>query len=346
MKVIPTVELEAVPEAMLSKLGLDPQIGLATSIINNTGRDLTVLTRAGVRFTIRSCRSPTGRCVYFSSSIELVMDGDIELTLTDEPFEDNLSTAQRLVDAMRKELTLKPTYGRRKKSHVFHQLTLDQLIESGGSAYVRELDIVISVHVNSARLRHPFSMDGIKEAFREIDIDDASLRIAMYLVDNRGGSKADRYLNWQGRVFRVPHRHMPGKPDGVYVVHPRPSTVGGVSTEYVTIHLSLQDAEKQYGLYKTPEEAETFGFSKEALEKENLQLKREQQQRQWQREETEAERKERLKIEAEAAASMELKRREREAWRKEFMEFVKLGTAIAGACVTLFGIAAKFAAKK
>jgi hypothetical protein len=346
MKVIPTVELEAVPEAMLSKLGLESQIGLSTSIINNTGRDLTVLTRTGVRFTIRSCRSPTVRAVYFGTSVELVMDSDIELTLTDEPFNETATTAQRLVDSMRKELALQPTFGRRKKSHVFHQLTLDQLIETGGSAYVRELDLVVSFHINSARLRHPFSLDGIKEAFREIDIDDASLRIAMYLVDNKGGSKADRYLNWQGRVFRVPHRHMPGKLDGVYVVHPKPSTVGGISTEYVTLHLSLQDAEKQYGLYKTPEEAETLGFSKEALENENLQMKREQQQRQWHRDETEAERKERLKIEAEAQAASELKRKEREAWRKEFMDFVKLGTAIAGACVTLFGIAAKFAAKK
>lgn len=270
--------------------------------------------------------------------------GDVDLNPTDEPFSETKSTAERLMDSMRKELVNHPMHGRQHHSRVLHRLSLDQLMEAGGTVYVHALDVVVSIHTNRLSIHHPFSMEGTKHAMKALDFSDVSLRIAMYIVDNRR-SLSDRYVNWQGRIMRVPTRQLPGTADGFYVVHPKPSKIGGVNTEYVSACMTLEEAEKEYGLYRTPEEAETYGFSKEAMERENLSMKRDMGQRQFEREETEAQRKDRLKAEQDEFNRRKQELEDKMSWRRDALDFAKffLGTVtlVAGTAATIVKLAKK-----
>lgn len=330
-RTIPTVELEAINDQILSQLKIDRQLTLITDVINNSGRDLVIITRTGLRFTIPSQRSTTDRSIFFREGFE--MDGrvDVALNPSDVPFDPERSSAERLLASINKEMSMQAPYRSKKATRIAHCLPASRLVESGGTAYIAALDVVVSFHVRSNAIYHPFSLDGTLAAMRAMEFDDVSLRIGLYIVDNRN-SRTDRYINWQGRVLRVPCRALPSMADGFYVVHPRPSLVGGVDTEYVAHHMSLEEAEKQYGLYRTPEEAETYGFSKEALERENLKLKREATQRSFERDETTEQRKERLRFEQEDASFRKIKQEEKAAFRKDILDACKWILGILTVC--------------
>lgn len=336
----PSVELEPVAETILGNLGIDPQMTLTLGIINNTGRELTVVSRSGLKFSLPSHRQVSDRSVFFKEGFQLAAATQVSLNPTHTPYKEEPSTAQRLYDGMRERLSRAGSIaGGRPRDAVTHtRLTLDALIEAGGTVYVPALDVVLSIHTNRAVILHPYSADGVQEQMRSLDVDDASFRYAMYIVDNRR-THGDRYVNLNGKVFRVPCVYRPDMADGFYAVHPTPTLVGGVATEYQVVHLPLKDAEKQYELHRTPEEAETYGFSKEALERENLTRKREQAQRAEEREETKQERQERLarQKELEDAAARDFENRQ--ANRRDLVDLVKFISTIAvtvtGFCITV-----------
>lgn len=336
----PTVELESVSDTVLSKLGVDTQMTLSLGIVNNTGRDLTVINRAGLKFTLRSYRvMASDRAVFFKEGFAITPDAEVCLNPTDAPFSEVPNTAQRLYDGMRNRASAAVTQGQRRDSTAVNKITLDTIIQSGGTVYVPSLDVVISVHSNRAVIHHPYSDEGVKEQIRVLEMDDASLRIGMYFVDNRG-RHGPRYINVNGRVFVVPAVQRPGMTDGFYAVHPTPTTVGlDRSTEYQVFHLTVEEAEKEYNLYRTPEEAATYGFSKEAMERENLNRKREAEDRKVDREETEYERKERQRQEAEDDAARKEARENREAIRRDIVDILKFTSAIVitvtGFCATV-----------
>lgn len=335
----PTVELEAVAETSLENLRIDPQLTLSLGIVNNTGRDLTVVTRSGLKFVLPSHRCVTDRSVFFREGFAVTSSAQVGLNPTHTPYSEEPTTAQRLYDGMRERLSRTSTiHGRPRDASAHSRISLDTLIEGGGTVYVPALDVVLSVHANRAVILHPYSDEGVREQMRVIDLDDASFRYAMYIVDNRR-THGDRYVNLNGKVFRVPCVYRPEVADGFYAVHPIPTMVGGVATEYQVVQLPLKEAEKQYALHRTPEEAETFGFSKEAMERENLTRKREQTQRAEEREETKQERAERLARQKEAEDAATRDYENRQAMRRDVVDMVKfisaITVAVTGFCITI-----------
>jgi hypothetical protein len=334
-RIVPTVELEPVNEQYYDQFKSGWQLQTKTEITNNTGRDVVVITRSGLRFTFSSKRAMPDRAILFREEFDLDARGDVILNPTDMPFNAEGSTAERMVNHVRSTMPLgNGPLVKRKSARAWHRLSIDALMDAGGSAYIQELDIVVTLQTNSNAIYHPFSMDGVMTAMKALEFDSVSLRIAIYIVDNCG-SRTDRYINWQGRVMRVPCKARVGYKDGVYVVHPRPSHVGGVDTEYVSYHMTLEQAEEQYGLYKSPEEAQTHGFSKEALERENLKLKREAALRSYEREETAEQRKERLRFESEDASFRKIKQEERAAFRRDILDAGKWMLGIVSVCASI-----------
>jgi hypothetical protein len=335
----PTVELESVTDTMLLKMNIDPQMTLTLGIINTTSRELTVVTRSGLKFKLASHRTLSDRSVFFREGFVIAAGTGVDLNPTNAPFKEELSTAQRLYDSMRSRIHRTPTIdGRNRDSSAVNRVTLDKIIDAGGTVYIAALDIVISIHTNRAVIHHPFSDDGIKDQITQLDADAACFRLAMYIVDNRR-TYSDRYVNINGKIFRVPAVSRHDMADGFYAVHPTPSMVGGVATEYMAVHMSIEDAEKQYQLYRTPEEAVTFGFGKEAMARENQIRQRDKDLRQEEREETKQERNDRLARAAEIEADIKRRLEERNALRRDTVEILKFVSAIVitvtGFCATV-----------
>lgn len=337
---LPVLRLESVNEPHIFQPGAASQVGFKCEIINKCGKELTILSRDGLSFTLPSQRAQcmADRAIFFQQTVTLERDVITDLTYVDQvPDPKHPSIGECLIDSILAFQKNRSYVQNGYMGKLLFKVTLDELNNNGGSVYLSGLDLVLTTDSRSTVIRHPYSKDGMLERLRPFEIDDAAICIAIFYVDNKG-TKAPRYINWQGRVFKIPRRAADRLEDGFYIVQPNVATAGDGPTEHRTYHYTMEEAEKLYHLYRSAEEAETYGFSKEALERENLSEKRKQQQLERSYAEAEIERKERLKAEAEAHASNELKRKEREAWRKEFMEFLKFGSSIVAACLTLAGI--------
>jgi hypothetical protein len=356
---IPTAVMESKPDMNLTDAQRFPQWTMSFGIFNQSGHPIAVLTRNGLRFLIPKARvkgqAVFDKAIYFTEGFEICRDGDAELAMVENPPEKgNEPSGMKLMKTFDdgQVTSWKPMHGAR----IYHRLTLAALQEAGDSVYIQELDIVVTTHLNVSNIRHPFSRDGLMEAMRRENEKDVSTVFEFFIVDNRRAI-ADRYMNFQGRVVRIHKRYMPTHAEGFYAKHPKPSTVGGVSVEYEIHHLTLEAAEKEYQLFKTPEEAQTFGFSKEALENETVRLKRETmlnqhdaQQRQFEREETAAERKERVQrekdIREEREHQLKLKQAELDAKYATIKQITAIAIGVIGLATTLIGVASKLADAK
>jgi hypothetical protein len=351
---IPTAVMESKPDMNLSDAQRSPQWTMSFGIFNQSGQSIAVLTRNGLRFLIPKARvkgpAVFDKAIYFTEGFEICKDGDAELALVENPPKDGAEpSGLKLIKAFDNAgvANWKPVHGAR----IHHRLTLEALQEAGNTVYIQELDIVVTTHFNVTSIRHPFSRDGLMEGMRRHNEKDASTVFEFFIVDNRQAI-ADRYMNFQGRVVRIHKRYMPGHEEGFYAKHPKPSTVGGVSVEYEFHRLSLEEAEKEYQLFKTPEEAQTFGFSKEALENESLRLKREamlnqhqESQREFERNESAAERKERIQREKDRIEQREhelkMHQIEIESRDKTIKHVVGIVTAVIGLSATILTLVAK-----
>lgn len=301
---IPTAVIETKLEMSLTATQSSPQWTMAFGMTNQTGQDIAVITRNGLRFIIPRSRvrgyDVFDKALYFSEGFEICRDGDVELSKVDKPPEKGSEPSgvnlMMAYDGGRRKSDWRAMRGARQ----FHRLSLDSLLEAGGTVYIQELDIVVTQYVSVTSINHPFSREGLLDNMSQQGEESAGAMFQCFIIDNRR-YLSDRYINILGRVNRVQKLYKPGHKEGFYARHPKSTSVGDGAIEYELVHLPLEVAEKEYQLFKTPEEAQTLGFSKEALENENLKLKRqtmfnqhEASEREFERNETVAERKDRL----------------------------------------------------
>ncbi len=132
---IPTAQLSVLPDAQLTKLSLDPQLSVVADIVNSTGRELTVITRNGLRFLLPTHRVSMHRTVYFRESFELTREGAITLNPTDSPFNKAMSPAERIYDTIQNALSTRNGFVHRKTGRAVHELHMEQLLDAGGPAW-------------------------------------------------------------------------------------------------------------------------------------------------------------------------------------------------------------------
>jgi hypothetical protein len=357
---IPTAVIEPRLEVSLSIAQSSPQWTMAFGMTNQTGQDIAVITRNGLRFIIPRSRAKGydvfDKALYFSEGFEVCREGDVELSKVDkvpekgaEPSGINLMKAY---DHGQRKTDWRAMRGARQ----YHRLTLDALQEAGGTVYIHELDIVVTQYINVTSIYHPFSRDGLLDTMCRQNEDSVGAMFQCFIVDNHR-YLSDRYINLLGRVHRVQKLYKPGHPEGFYARHPKSTSVGDGAIEYDIIHLPVEVAEKEYQLFKTPEDAQTLGFSKEALENENLRLKRqtmltqhEATEREFERSETTAERKDRLQKEKDTRElrdhELAIAKAKWEGMGSNIKQSVIIVGVIIGAITTVLGLAGKLAEAK
>lgn len=357
---IPTAVIETKLELSLTAAQSSPQWTMAFGMTNQTGQDIAVITRNGLRFLIPRSRTKGydvfDKALYFSEGFEVCRDGDVELSKVDKVPEKGAEPSGVHLLKAYDSGSHKTDWRAMRGARQFHRLSLDVLQESGGTVYIHELDVVVTQYVNVTSIYHPFSKEGLLDTMCQQGDDSVGIILQCYIVDNRR-YLSDRFINILGRVTRIQKLYKPGHPEGFYVRHQKSTTVGDGAVEYDTVHLPLEVAEKEYQLFKTPEDAQTFGFSKEALENENLRLKRQtmfeqhdENQREFERNETAAERKERLQKEKDLRELREHElakaRAKWDAWGSNVKQVVAIVGAIIGAVTTLVVVGSKFAEAK
>ena len=142
-----------------------------------------------------------------------------------------------------------------------YPLTLTELKKYGGTVYYGELDLVVSLQSPDTVIPHPHSERGRRASIATMmtkDMDPKAFGYSILTVDNFG-QYGPRFLNISGKIYRVDPVQDFSQQDGVYVTCPKPVD-GDLFIEGKEVeHHSFENAVDSLGLYKTHEEALTFG---------------------------------------------------------------------------------------
>jgi len=224
--------------------------------INGLPKVVTVVDRDGVRVEIPPSTNPMVND--FIIRVKLEIGREVNLNI------DNLLNSSSPGAAILVELVQRGDqihrHGKRKFSLDYH-ITLDDIESRGGSVYLNNLDRVVSTLQGNFVPHHPYSDIAVRNQLVENDpnINDvASFGYSLRIVDSHN-HYGDRYVNINNQVYKVPVVTSSSMPDGVYL-----TSSGTVEGNYqyarpVSKRYSFEEADDALRLYKTVEDAKTFG---------------------------------------------------------------------------------------
>lgn len=326
-----------VPKVILSggeagRYGPSPQTALGFEFHNGTGEDVTIVTRTGVQIEIPPLRGARFHHFAIVSKYRLGFNVNVDTSglLNDEGHKTSLE-AEKIDGALFRD-GIRPGQGLAPEAEIEYRISRQEFHEHGGSLYLPNLDLCLSVLNRHYVPRHPFSKAGLRQAMIENDpflSRGEGLSYQIRIVDSRD-QFGHRYVNVGGKVYLIrPTRHS-DVADGVYVSRPVPAAGETPMLLPQSDYYSFEEADEALRLYKTFMEAKTHGDPqveyKRELDERNHQLKREKQdwdqlahernvewetqKRAWEREREEAKREQ-------AQREEELKRRDAELSRME-----------------------------
>lgn len=154
-------------------------------------------------------------------------------------------------------------------------ISRDKLDKRGGNIYLMERDIVISFHIGNKTPLHPASRDYQKERLL-IDsnkfINETQFGFSIKIIDNNG-MYGDRYVNLNGRAYRIPATRDRILTDGVYYSSSGHAIGNFNNCPPETHKYTFEEADKALSLYRSVEDALTYGDPIKARENELKELK-------------------------------------------------------------------------
>lgn len=168
----------------------------------------------------------------------------------------------------------KPNYGKRIIFSLDYTVSRDDIVNEGGTLYLPDLDIVISVRKDNSPVVHPYSYTATRYQFMEAETDVNNTErfgYSIYIVSN-DGMVNDKYVNIGGVVYRVPAAENKKLQDGVYLCSDAPVTNNASAPMPRVVQYTFEDAKEKLKLYDSAEEAEKLGDQLVEREKEIKEL--------------------------------------------------------------------------
>lgn len=249
--------------------------------LNHSVRRMTVVDRQAMNFTIPP-RENRYDVTYKDNCLYVIVEWTIDREAALDPLEE---LNQTYGCATPEAKALSTQYFNRGPSGITCVYTLqytirvDDLAAAGGSLYIQNLDIVVSLDGANAP-HHPASLTGGYEQAIDEDsmIDRTKLGHKVWMVASQGGAKR-RYVNLGGVVHEVPIIRDPQQRDGLYCVSSRvrSNEVGGDGCVYGYVPFSEIDTSTDGGkvpkTYAKFSDAQHNGKANEELEENILKLK-------------------------------------------------------------------------
>lgn len=187
---------------------------------------------------------------------------------------DHAPGLQLLRDAYVAQYERKPQNLHEIRCVIEHFVTEEDFKLNGNVFYHDALDMVFLYGEGEFPYAHPYSELGKKEemlATAQGIKNERGFVFSVEIIDS-AGKYGDRFVSICNKVYKVVARSDNNKPDGIYIVSNTP-TVGRKTIDELTIEIyAFEDAEKQLGLYKTYEDALSFGDMAAARKRETAQL--------------------------------------------------------------------------
>lgn len=157
----------------------------------------------------------------------------------------------------------------------------EKIDRRGGSIYLIERDVIISMHVGNRTPLHPYSKYYLKEKLKDENSDIINENVfgfSIRIVDNNG-LFGDRYVNLNGKAYRIPARRDRVLTNGVYF-----TCTGQAFGNYdlcppETHKYPFEEADKALNLFRSIEDALSYGDPIKAKEKELEKIKLEHKEK-------------------------------------------------------------------
>ena len=206
----------------VDKPNIDSHLTYTMKIINTTDQDIHVVGRDGLTHTLKPSIN-NGRD---HGSIEILYGvlSDESHVIFDSKKQLNAVHDKEvpLYDSMRETMHNEGLlYHGRSNRSCLYRLYKKDIAKAGGSVYIRQLDLCISLGALSTVPPHPYGPEGV--ANYHIDscrafLEEGSFGYTMKLVDNRK-MMDDRFVNVSGQVYRVPVVEDANMSDGLYITY-------------------------------------------------------------------------------------------------------------------------------
>lgn len=254
---------------------------LTYRIRNSSHRTMYVTTRDGITYTLPPQPGVSGNAgfqVHYEIQTTGAVKTDSRATLNVS--DDELSVMHRICkDTMKPNTQLRTG----EIQEVMYEILIHNLERMGGSVYVRNLDLCVSINPIEYVEPHPYSPEGILNR-HEQDVADFTpergFGYTIKIVDNH--KQIDpRYINISGIVYRIPISTDETMQNGVYITYKGRADNLFNQTNVTTDHYPLETiADKCPFLYRTIEDASHYGDvvarMSEELEREKLKSARDQ----------------------------------------------------------------------
>lgn len=242
------------------------------SYLNGLSDAVTIVQRSGLAFTVPAATDRNERDFVirlnhsFSKGVNI--DGHYLLNGVNEnsPIE-----LQKLQEALNR----RNLYARgREEFSLDYLVSRETLQKRGGSVYLVELDIVVSILSPNHVPLHPFSDVGMRAQLLESDPAVNSPKffgMNIRIVDNNGRF-GDRFVNMSGQIYKVVALKSSTLRDGVYM-----TSSAAVDGDYdvcppTCTRYSFEEADAELKLFRTVDEARTLGDIAAATERELKEL--------------------------------------------------------------------------
>lgn len=338
-----SVELRRIKATKNAPSGRSP-LEVSITYQNGTNVPITVISRSGIGFEIAPTPAIGAKDFTIRVTYAICKSVNIDVHRLLNMVDDDSSIEMRAIaDALRHGKQVFD--GRRTIFTIEYSVGRPELETRGGSLYLPQLDIVLSILQGPNVPTHPYNEQAQRRQLIESDpgINSSDTFGYYFLVIDNEGVYGDRFVNVCGEVFRVKAIKDYSRHSGIYLVSSGAVTGDFTNTPPRCIRYDFEE-EKKVGLYRSYDEAKTLGdvFAEREREikemaqeykREEFRLKAErlrseeafeEKKRQWETERLELEEERRRKTEeyklkeaelAERAAKLKAEREELEHLR-------------------------------
>lgn len=202
---------------------------------------------------------------YFYINIEYEFDPGVKIDareLLDElDLPNNHVELKGIVDALA-ALERNPHWYQQRKFSYQLGISREALENVGGVAYLNDVDLVVGFDKHRDAVLHPFSPPGQRQRLSDV-LDPHQGFQQRYLIVDNAGIIGPRWVNTGYGTYEITPVADPQYRDGVYV-----SVYHDRQNEPTTTHYTIEQADKDLGLYRNQAEAVAFGAPEERFKAE------------------------------------------------------------------------------
>lgn len=246
-------------------LGATPDLNTRLGFVNNTSYSITIIDRQNVEYVL----PPTSNSAELDNSIvvykQVSFSNSVKINTNTERYEGENKSSQQVMEHLTKASATRGV--NTPLSHSYNLRTavnVQTLIRNKGALYLSEFDVVIVQSELAFHTVHPYSNVG--QLMLSDGVDNLGGFYYRVLINDPDREFSDRYINFNGQVFRVRRIADRNMAPGVHVQTSEDSLLEDSRLfNTATKHYSLDEADKQKLFYASMQDAIDYGDTNKRL---------------------------------------------------------------------------------